>query len=117
MSAAVPDFVQSAVNLRLSLEEAANALAAADMERLLACETRIHAALTQIASSDMSAEGRARLAEEIHLTRQALARCRRFGFALSDFVRIGLTAQGLDECYGRSGSSVNADLRSIYRSA
>ena len=117
MSLAVPDFVQSAVNLRLSLEEAASALANADMERLLACETRIHTALTQIATSDLTAEGRVRLAQEVERTRKALTRCRRFGFALSDFVRIGLTAQGLDENYGRSGSSVNADLRSIYRTA
>jgi hypothetical protein len=117
MSGAVPDFVQSAVNLRLSLEEAAEALAAADLERLLACETRIHAALTQISASDLSPDTRARLADEIDLTRKALARCRRFGFALSDFIRIGLTAQGMDESYGRSGNSVSADLRTIYRTA
>ena len=115
--AGVPDFVQSAANLRRSLEEAADALAAADLERLLECEGRIHAALTQIASSDLTTEGRARLADEIERTRAALTSCRRFGFALTDFVRIGLTAQGLDEGYGRTGASVNADLRTIYRTA
>ena len=71
----------------------------------------------RVTTSDLTAEGRVRLAQEVELTRKALTRCRRFGFALSDFVRIGLTAQGLDENYGRSGSSVNADLRSIYRTA
>ena len=117
MTAAVPDFVQSAATLRRSLEDAADALAHADLERLLACETRIHAALTHIATSDLSDEGRTRLAEEIELTRKALARCRRFGFALGDFVRVSLSAQGLDQRYGRNGASVSADLRTIYRTA
>jgi hypothetical protein len=117
MTAAVPDFVQSAANLRRSLEDAADALANADLERLLACETRIHAALTHIATSDLTPEGRARLSEEIERTRHALARCRRLGFALSDFVRMSLTAQGLNERYSRSGASVSADLRTIYRTA
>jgi hypothetical protein len=117
MSAAVPDFVQSAANLRRSLEDAADALAAADLPRLLECEGRIHAALTQIATSELTAEARRRLVDEIELTRQALTRCRRFGFALNDFVRISLTAQGIDDGYTRAGASVNADLRTIYRTA
>jgi hypothetical protein len=110
-------FVQSAENLRLSLEEAADALATADLARLLTCEARIHAALTHIVTSDLSEEDRARLAHEIERTRKALTRCRRFGVALSDFVRIGLTAHGLDEGYGRSGASMAAGLHTIHRTA
>ena len=116
MPGAVPDVMQSTVNLRSSLEDTAAALADADLEQLLTCEARIHAALTHITRTELSAESRTRLVEEIERMRLALTRCRRLGSALSDFVRIGLTAQGLDAGYGRTGGA-GADLRTICRSA
>jgi hypothetical protein len=113
MSSGVADYVYSAAILRRSLEEAADALAAADLERLLTCEARIHASLTHLASSRLSDEARARLADEIAGARHALARCRRLGAALNDFVRIGLAAQGVDEGYGPKGTGVAAERRTM----
>ena len=106
MGGGVPDYVQAAASLRHSLEEAADALGRADLERLLECETRIHAALTHLASSKLSADARPHLVREIELARAALTRCRRLGSALNDFARLALRAQGLDEGYGRNPADV-----------
>jgi hypothetical protein len=113
----VADYVQSAATLRGSLEDAADALAAADLDRLLTCESRIHAALTHLASSKLTAEARARLAEEIAGARAALARCRRLGAALNDFVHIGLAAQGIGDGYGPKGVGLSARRRTMHRTA
>ena len=117
MVTGVPDYVEAAATLRRSLEDAADALGSADLERLLVCETRIHAALTYLASSRLPADARASLAREIVLARAALARCRRLGRALNDFARIVLSAQGLDEGYGRKRTDAGPDLHTIHRTA
>jgi hypothetical protein len=117
MATDVPDYVQAAATLRHSLEEAADALGTADLERLLVCETRIHAALTHLASSRLPADARAPLAREISLARAALARCRRLGGALDDCARLMLSAQGLDDGYGRKRADAGLDLHTIHRTA
>lgn len=115
MSGVVADYVEVAATLRRGLEDAADALKHADLDRLLECETRIHTALTRLATSNLTDDARARLAIEIDLARHALQRCRRLGHALNDFVRLSLTAQGLDEGYGRTGNGTSTGLRTIRR--
>jgi hypothetical protein len=117
MSARVPDYVESAALLRGSLEDAADALGHADLERLLACEMRIHAALTHLSSSQIAPASRLRLADEIARARDALGRCRRLGQSLNDFVQLALGVQGLNDSYGRSGSAIDASRHTIERSA
>jgi hypothetical protein len=117
MATGVPDYVQAAATLRHSLEDAADALGNADLARLLDCESRIHAALTHLACSRLRADARAPLAQEIVMARAALARCRRLGASLNDFARIVLSAQGLDDGYGRRRADGGADLRTIHRTA
>jgi len=115
MSAAVPDLLQSAAALRRSLEATADAMAHSDLERLLDCETNLHAALTQLSSSRLEPEARRELAQEVAQARAALHRCRRFGAAMNDLIRIRLAAEGRDGGYAASGASVNATRPTIDR--
>ncbi len=117
MSAAVVDYVQAATTLRCSLEEAADALAHADLERLLACELRIHAALTHLSTSQFDADARVALTREITLARAAVERCRRLGGTLDDFARLVLSRRGLNEGYGRTGVALSAGLQTMHRTA
>jgi hypothetical protein len=81
--------------LRTALEDTAMALAAADLDRLLAADTTLQAALhalPPLASVD-SAE-RAVFRRELEAAAAALLRCRRLGVGLTDFVRISLEAHG-----------------------
>ena len=112
---AVPDLLQSAATLRRSLDRTAEALAQSDLERLLACETQLHAALTQLSSSRIAPEAHAELLHEVAQARAALHRCRRFGAAMYDFIRIRLAADGLDSGYAASGASVSATRPTIDR--
>ena len=113
----MPDYLQSAADLRRSLEDAAAALAGADLARLLECETRIHAALTHLSNSQLTPEARQQLGDEIGRARAALARCRRLGQTLDDYVRTVLALHGLDEGYGRTGASVGPGMRTIHHTA
>ena len=104
---AVPDYASAAVELRLALEEAAEALAHADLERLLACEARIESALTQVPSrTNGAANSSITVTAEVQSARAALVRCRRLGLALHEFVRLGLSAQGIERGYGRAAAPV-----------
>jgi hypothetical protein len=81
--------------LRSALEDTATALAAADLDRLLAADTALHAALQALpalASVDPAQRGAFR--RELEAAATALLRCRRLGTGLSDFVRISLDAHG-----------------------
>jgi len=115
MSAAVPDLLQSAASLRRSLEATADALGHADLERLLACETNLHAALTKLSSSRLAPDARDALIQEVTQARVALHRCRRFGAAMNDLVRIRLAAEGLDAGYMATGASVSTSRPTIDR--
>jgi hypothetical protein len=115
MSAAVPDLLQSAATLRRSLEATADALSHADLDRLLACETNLHAALTQLSSSRLAPDARDTLLQEMAQAHAALHRCRRFGAAMNDLIRIRLAAEGLDGGYAASGASVSTTRPTIDR--
>jgi hypothetical protein len=115
MSAPVRDLLQTAVTLRRGLDATAEALAHADLEGLLTCETTLHAALTQLSSSRIAPDDRAALLREIAQARTALHRCRRFGAAMNDLIRIRLAAEGLDGGYAASGAGVSATRPTIDR--
>jgi hypothetical protein len=82
--------------LQNALDEAGDALASADLPKLLAAELKLGAAL-----NGMSGVGQADR-ESIERARAALLRCRRLGAALVKFTRVSLDLSGLDT-YSRHG--------------
>lgn len=112
MAAAVPNEVQAVAELRASLEEAADALAHAHLDRLLACESRIEHALRQLPIRALSADAQRAVAADVELARQALMRCRRLGSGLDEFIRLGMMAQGIGHVYGRQ-APLTPDLHSL----
>lgn len=113
MSEPIADYVRAVAHLRASLEEAADALAHAHLDRLLACEARLEGALLQLPGDALSPEVRAAVAGEVERSRAALTRCRRLGAALHDFIRLGLGAQGRGGEYGPRGGSVEPRLQTV----
>jgi len=112
MPSAVRNEVQAIAELRASLDEAADALAHAHLDRLLACESRIEAALRQLPTRGFPSESQHAGSVEVALTRHALVRCRRLGDALEEFVRLGMAVQGIGHGYGRQ-AAVTPDLHSL----
>jgi len=81
--------------LRTALEDTAMALATADLNRLLAADTALQAALQALPSlASVDPEQRSVFRRELEAAAGALLRCRRLGVGLSDFVRISLDAHG-----------------------
>lgn len=112
-----PDYAAAAAVLRLALEDAADALATADLDRLLACEARLDAAVTHLPARTAQDTSRATVLADIDAARAALTRCRRLGAALSQFVELGLSAQGFDREYSRNATPRGAALHTISRTA
>jgi hypothetical protein len=116
--------LRSAAALRAGLEDAAGALATGNLERLLQSEARLELALNEMSqcspaslAATTSEATRTQLSAEIAHSRAALARCRRHGEALNDFVRMCLTALGEPEGYGPRGSGAPPQRHSIHRTA
>jgi hypothetical protein len=81
--------------LRTALEDTAMALATADLDRLLAADTALQAALHELPyMSAVHPDERLLFRRELEGAAAALLRCRRLGAGLSDFVRISLDAHG-----------------------
>jgi hypothetical protein len=81
--------------VRRALEQTAAALAAADLDGLLAGETALNDAVAELrAMATVAPEHRDAFREDLEAARSALRRCRRLGAALSDFVALSLAAQG-----------------------
>lgn len=81
--------------LRSALEDTAMALATADLDRLLAADTALQAALQALSRlASVNPEERLQFRRELEAAAAALLRCRRLGVGLSDFVRISLDAHG-----------------------
>jgi hypothetical protein len=80
--------------LRQRLDETAAALASADLDRLLACEAQLHAALATLSASWPSVDNRSQLTAELTEIRALVARCRRLGGSLMEFVRTSLEGIG-----------------------
>lgn len=108
--------LHAAEGLRQALTQVADALAAPNVDTLLAGETAVESALADLPNlNGLSADERARVRLELERARAALVRCRRLGAALTEFTRSSLDAQGHNATYGRdvlasrlSGRSLNA---------
>jgi hypothetical protein len=86
----------------VALEALAEALASVNLGSLLACETALADALSEIDRSTPDASwDRRTTARELATARATLTRCRRLGSTLVDAVRLTLAAQGQNQGYGR----------------
>jgi hypothetical protein len=102
MNTAPQGTLTTIARLRAALDETAAALAAADLDRLLAGEMALQAALDAVpvegfrpkADAAITPEERMQLRRELEAAAAATRRCRRLGATLSDFVRISLDARG-----------------------
>jgi hypothetical protein len=99
MTAPVSDAV---ARLTQALDEVANALAAADLERLLAAEPALAAALDGVTA------GGAVDRQVLDGARSALLRCRRLGAGLVAFTRLSLDPAGT-QVYSRYGTGQDAE--------
>jgi hypothetical protein len=113
MAEAVSSTTLAVAGLRAALEEMAEALASANLDRLLACEARIESALAQLPAYGLPADARAEVRAEIDATRRAMIRCRRLGLSLNAFIMAGLSVRGLAGLYGPDAGAVNGDLHSL----
>jgi len=92
---------QAVLRVEAALREVGDALASADLDRLLAAETGFGEALGQLGvTSPIEASERAELREAIDRACAMLLRCRRLGAGLTAFAR---AAGGPETGYGRSG--------------
>ena len=96
--------------MRRALEQSAAALAAANLDGLLAAAAALNDAVAELpAMVTESPEHRRALREDLEAARSAVRRCRRLGAALSDVVAISLAAQGRAVGYdSQRGSTVDA---------
>ena len=102
--------------VRRTLEELADALGAADLDRLLACEARLETGLTGVSLGSLASLPADVLAAELERTGAALVRCRRLGGSLDAFVTLTLGVAGFEPQYGRPAPA-SAPLHTISRSA
>jgi hypothetical protein len=91
-----PQGTLSAVTrLRSAIENTALALATADLDRLLAADTALQAALHALPRlTSVDPAERDVFRRELETAAAALLRCRRLGVGLTDFVRISLETHG-----------------------
>lgn len=87
--------VTATIRLRLALEGAADALAHAQVEGLLASEGALEFALAELPPlQDLANSDREAVRRELEAAERALLRCRRLGSTLSDYVRFTLASHG-----------------------
>jgi hypothetical protein len=87
--------VSATIRLRLALEGAAEALAHAQVEGLLASEGALEFALAELPPmNDLGASERDAVRRELEAAERALLRCRRLGSTLTDYVRFTLASHG-----------------------
>jgi hypothetical protein len=100
------DALQAVRRLRRALEQAAEALAAPNLELLLGCEPAIEVALAGLPPLESLDPGdRVAVGTELDRVSAALGRCRRLGSGLGDFIRVSLEAQGREVGYGRPAAA------------
>ena len=96
--------VSAVVTLEAALRAVGDALASAELDRLLETEPILVAALEGLPSEvPADPEARAHLRQAITGTRQALLRCKRLGTAMADVTRSSL--HGISGEYSREGMS------------
>jgi hypothetical protein len=87
--------VSATIRLRLALEGAAESLAHAQVEGLLASEGALEFALAELPPmQDLGGDDRAAVRRELEAAERALLRCRRLGSTLADYVRLTLASHG-----------------------
>ena len=87
--------VSATFRLRLALEGAAEALAHAQVEGLLASEGALEFALAELPPMQgLDAGERDAVRRELEAAERALLRCRRLGSTLADYVRFTLASHG-----------------------
>ena len=104
-----------AVRLRLALERLAGALATLNLDTILACETELASALSDLSDpGGTPAPDRAATSRELVAARAALMRSRRLGSTIGDLTRLSQAARGDAPSYGRLGQSyANMAMRSL----
>lgn len=86
------------MRLRLALEGAADALAHAQVEGLLASEGALEFALAELPPMEgLAADDREAVRRELEAAERALLRCRRLGSTLTDYVRLTLASHGVTD--------------------
>jgi hypothetical protein len=100
---------------RASLEAVAAALRTPDLDRLLAAEEELSAALNALGRvRGVDVQERAAMHQELIRTEVALARCRTFGSALDAMTQATLVSQGRGAEYDRVGArSTRIDGRGV----
>ena len=97
--------LSATVRVRASLEVIAGALQAPSLERLLAAEEELGAALNALGRvRSVDPEERLAMQQELIRTRTALMRCRTFGSVLDDVTQATLVSQGRGAEYDRGGT-------------
>jgi hypothetical protein len=102
MSASAVDPLSAIATLRGCLDDMADALLRADLACVLACETRLATAVSQVCAPLPAGADRLHIEAEIARTRAALLRCQRLGASLNDFARLTLSSAGHDGAYDRA---------------
>jgi hypothetical protein len=119
MSHAQQGTLAAIAQLRAALEDTAAALAAADLDRLLAGDMALQSALTALPSDaiarlgadpHLTAGDRASLKRDREAISAALLRCRRLGAGLTDFMRVSLEARGGQVGYDADPAAAAAAL-------
>ena len=87
--------MMAAARVREAVEATANALARADLDALLAAEAGLTSVFNDLSLlRSLDADQRRVLRDELLATQAALARARRLGASLGDFVRVSLQVRG-----------------------
>jgi len=105
--------VYATMRLRLALEGAAESLAHAQVEGLLASEGALEFALAELPRMEnLDAVERDAVRRELEAAERALLRCRRLGATLSDYVRLTLASHATAS--GASGYAPSARCDAEY---
>ena len=97
--------LSATTRVRVSLEAVASALRSPDLDRLLAAEEELSAALNALGRiRGVEAPERAAMHQELIRTGVALVHCRAFGAALDAITQATMVAQGRGAEYDRAGS-------------
>ena len=107
---APPGPASAAARLRAALEATVDSLAVPKLEALLNVESALMAALAALPSlRSLDPADRPAAREDLLAAKAALAKCRRIGGTLGDFVRVSLDARGQSIGY-ESGRGTAASL-------
>ena len=110
MDTLAPPAVSAAARLRAALEATVDALAVPKLEALLNVESALTAALAALPTlRSLDPADRPAAREDLLAAKAALAKCRRLGGTLGDFVRLSLDARGQSIGY-ESGRGTAATL-------